>query len=245
MPVNTTPDGATTTISDAISYPGGKGQIYRHIINLTPPHNTYIELFAGGGAVLRHKRPATVGNIAIDVDASALNTLRFSINISGDVDHRYQFLHTDAFDYLASSVFTSDTFMYVDPPYLLESRKQHRQMYRGELSAEAHSTLLAMLIDLPCRVAISGYWSQLYADTLAGWHHQSWRVRTRGGSWAKEFLWMNYPRPVALHDYSYLGSDYRERERIKRKTTRWANKWAGLPILERQAILAALQETGL
>jgi len=234
----------TTTISDAISYPGGKGQIYRHIINLTPPHNTYIEPFVGGGAVLRHKRPALV-NIAIDIDAEALGTLRSSINISGDVDHRYWFMHTDAFDYLISREFTADTFMYVDPPYLLESRKQHRHLYRGELSAESHSTLLAILITLPCRIAISGYWSQLYADILAGWHHQSWRVRTRGGSWATEYLWMNYPRPVALHDYSYLGSNYRERERIKRKTARWASKWAGLPILERQAILAAIQDTGL
>ena len=33
-----------------------------------------------------------------------------------------------------------------------------------------------------------------------------------------EYLWCNYPAPMALHDYRYLGKDFRERERIKRMT---------------------------
>jgi hypothetical protein len=31
----------------------------------------------------------------------------------------------------------------------------------------------------------------------------------------------NFPEPVALHDYRYLGEDFRQRERIKRKKQRW------------------------
>ena len=58
------------------SYPGGKGGagVYQALINQMPPHSTYIEAFAGGGAVLRHKRPAAL-NVAIDRCGDALRNL--------------------------------------------------------------------------------------------------------------------------------------------------------------------------
>jgi hypothetical protein len=51
---------------------------------------------------------------------------------------------------------------------------------------------------------------------------------------------MNYPTPVALHDYRYLGDNFRERERIKRKANRWVAKLQNMPVLERQALLSAI-----
>jgi len=51
---------------------------------------------------------------------------------------------------------------------------------------------------------------------------------------------MNYEAPVALHDYAYLGADYRERERIKRKRSRWVRMLNDMPTLERQAIIKEL-----
>ena len=53
---------------------------------------------------------------------------------------------------------------------------------------------------------------------------------------------MNYPPPQELHDYSFLGADYRERERIKHKIKRWTDRLKSLPPLERAAILEALNE---
>lgn len=233
----------TTTKSDTISCPGGKGNLYQKIINLIPPHRVYIEPFAGGGAIMRNKRPAPV-NIAVDIDAPALEALRFSLDIPAGEGPQYRFVNADALAFLKEYTFTGEEFIYLDPPYLLESRRQSRQLYRCELSLETHAEILAVITGLACPVAISGYWSGLYTEKLAGWRSVSWRVRTRGGSWATEYLWMNYTRPVALHDYAHLGDNYRERERIKRKKTRWATRWAAMPILERQAILAAIQEAG-
>ena len=40
----------------------------------------------------------------------------------------------------------------------------------------------------------------------------------------------------------YLGEDFRERERIKRKVNRWKAKLEKMPILERRAVSAALAE---
>ena len=63
---------------------------------------------------------------------------------------------------------------------------------------------------------------------------------TRGGTPATEWVWMNYPEPLALHDYRYLGDDFGERQRIKRKVQRWTSRLQAMPRLERQALLAAL-----
>ncbi len=52
----------------------------------------------------------------------------------------------------------------------------------------------------------------------------------------------NFPEPIALHDYRYLGEDFRERERIKRKKQRWVNRLHVMPALERRALLNAITE---
>jgi thermostable 8-oxoguanine DNA glycosylase len=56
---------------------------------------------------------------------------------------------------------------------------------------------------------------------------------------------MNYPEPTELHDYSYLGAEKRERERIRRRVNSWCQTLARLPILERKAIVDAITEINL
>jgi len=53
---------------------------------------------------------------------------------------------------------------------------------------------------------------------------------------------MNFPEPLELHDYHYLGEDFRERERIKRKKLRWKNRLINMNALEKHAIMAAIAE---
>lgn len=42
------------------TYYGGKQTMLRHIMNILPPHKTYVEPFAGGASVFWNKRPAEV-----------------------------------------------------------------------------------------------------------------------------------------------------------------------------------------
>ena len=223
------------------TYPGGKGGVYRKIIHLIPPHRVYIETHVGGGAIIRNKRPAKI-NIALDLDPNPINNLRSNLVINSEAPAQWGFINEDAISWLNEYTFSGDEFVYADPPYLMETRRQQRQLYRCEYTRQDHIDLLNLLKSLPCKVMISGYQSDLYTKILVGWHTISFNARTRGGSWATEYLWMNYPQPERLHDYSFLGDNYRERERITRKKQRWAAKWAKMPLLERQAILSALQE---
>jgi DNA adenine methylase len=227
--------------NQSMPYPGGKNGsgVYQTIINLMPPHEVYIEPFLGAGAIMRLKRPATK-NIGIDRDPEALKHFRDPTAINGDTAG-ITIINGDALDFLTTYPFTGKELVYCDPPYL-HSTRNSLDLYRYELSEADHSRLLAIIKTLPCMVLISGYYSTLYADALRSWNTASFQAITRGGTIATEWLWYNYPTPVALHDYRYLGEDFRERERIKRKKQRWVNRLRTMPILERRALLAAISE---
>ena len=96
---------------------------------------------------------------------------------------------------------------------------------------------------LPCRVAISGYHSDLYAERLGKWRLITFESVVRSGEVAIEHLWMNYPEPQALHDTRYLGSSWRERQRIHRQQRRWIARLKARPPLERQAMLECIRES--
>jgi DNA adenine methylase len=152
----------------------------------------------------------------------------------------FRFLNQDAFEFLRSYKFTGDELVYCDPPYV-HSTRTRCDLYRFEMSNAQHVELLRIIRSLPCRVMISGYWTKLYAERLAGWNSTTFQAVTRSGRVATEWLWFNFPEPVALHDYRYLGNNFRERERIKRKKLRWANRLRIMPVLERRALMAALE----
>jgi DNA adenine methylase len=155
---------------------------------------------------------------------------------------RYRLFHGCAIALLEeTSAFTSRDLVYCDPPYMLETRKG-RKLYEHELSDVDHRRLLRCIRKLPGMVMISGYWSSLYARMLEDWNSIQFEAMTRGGHTATEWLWFNFPPPVELHDYRYLGSNFRERERIKRKKLRWTAQLKRLPTLEKQSLLSAIAD---
>lgn len=225
-------------------YPGGKGGVYPRIINLMPPHQVYIEPFLGGGAVLQHKRPALV-NIGIDLDPAAIEAWKTKARNTG-YSVGFELLQGDGIEFLASREFTPHTLIYCDPPYEMSTRSRRRPIYQHEMSADEHRRLLEVLktISNYCLILISGYWSKLYEAYLGRppWHRTSYQAMTRGGRMATESLWFNFPKPAILHDYRYLGDNFRQRERIQRKINRWTAALGRMPALERNALLAAMIE---
>jgi DNA adenine methylase len=218
-----------------VSYPGGKGGagVAQIIINQQPPHSHYVEPFLGSGAVMRAKRPA-FWNTAIDLDADPIAAFGEPAG--------FTVINGDGIEWLADANLRADALVYCDPPYLLKVRSSQRRLYRCEFDEEDHWALLRIVKRLKCMVQISGYWSSLYAKRLEGWRVVRFQGMTRGGL-REECLWMNYAEPIALHDYSHLGSGFRERERIKRKTLRWTKRLNSLPHLERLAIYSEMAST--
>ncbi len=160
----------------------------------------------------------------------------------GDGGPRFQFFQGDGIQFLENYPFSGSELVYCDPPYLMSTRSGKR-LYEHEMSDVDHRRLLRVLLELPCMVMISGYSSALYAKELKGWNATAFQTTTRGGRTVAEWVWYNFPPPVELHDYRYLGRDFRERERIKRKKQRWTARLARMPILERQALLCAISES--
>ncbi len=236
-----------------MTYPGGKAGagVFQKIINEIPPHDLYIEPFLGDGAILRNLRPAA-RRIAIELDdvvAAAFRdeVLDVELHCCCGIEwlkHRFDLYRLQGpppdSEASAEERFASRCFVYMDPPYLLASRRGGR-IYRHELDRAQHVELLDVACRLPCMVAISGYASSLYAEALAGWRLITFETMTRGGP-AIEHLWLNYPPPAALHDYRYLGRNKREREKLKRRVVNWTEGLARLPPLERQQIESAIAE---
>jgi len=221
-----------------MTYKGGKAGsgVYQQIINQIPPQEVYIEPFLGGGAVLLRKRLAS-SSIGIDIDASVIDRW------NGWVAPGATFINGDAISYLQNRRYDHTTFVYADPPYLMETRKSKRACYTYEFGdVGQHEKLLEVLQSLPCMVAVSGYWSELYGDVLKDWRSISFNAVTRSGDVAREWLWMNYPEPLELHDYSYLGGNFREREKITRQKKRWVARLNRMDQLQRFALLNAIAE---
>lgn len=255
-------------------YDGGKGQIFRHLINQMPPHDVYVAAFAGSDAVAMNKRPAKL-NILIDMDRdvitawvdhivknggaavspdsamlpatpSELTMAAVAAAIVDSDDNTWLLMVGDSVEIIPGLQLGRRSFVYADPPYLMSTRGSKRPLYRYELCTDdEHRQMIAVLNGLQCPVMLSGYFSSLYGDLLGDWRVDRFRAVVRSGRSVWEYIWCNYREPLRLHDYSFLGDDFRERERIKRKAGRWVNRFESLPVLERRAIIHELESVGV
>lgn len=211
----------SVTVDDDLSvhYPGGKGKTYQHVINLLPHHPVYIETHLGGGAVLRHKKPAEQ-SIGVDIDPSVVRLWRSTF------PRVATFINADAAEFLASFRFSGNEVVYCDPPYLQELRRK-RRIYRFDYTVRDHERLLDILRELPCKVLISGYESSLYRSVLKTWNTVTFTAKTHNGT-RDEVLWLNFEAPENLHDFRYWGCSFRERQVVKRRMERLTKRVAQL-----------------
>lgn len=205
---------------------------HQAIIAAMPPHDTYIDAFAGAGTILFHK-PRAVLTIAIDRDAQALKVLRGANWAVADRFHCGDARSLIAgFNYVAAG----RVLVYCDPPYVQSTRGARR--YKFDFTDADHAELVAVLRSAPAAVMLSGYPSALYDRLLSDWRSFEFQAMTRAGV-RTEKVWCNFPAgPV--HWASFAGRNFTHRQQIKRKAARWAAKFSALPPAERTAILAAL-----
>jgi DNA adenine methylase len=219
-------------------YFGGKGAsgTIQKIINCIRPHDTLIIPCLGNDTLSRIiKRPARV--IGNDIDGDVFRKWQ-------ELNYDWIELHNmDAVNFLKSIDFSKlgKVVIYIDPPYPLNSRKSQAKVYNHEMTDEQHIQLLKAVMKLPNNVdvLISTYPNELYEQMLKGWFKIKFQSKTSHGM-ATEVLYRNYEDINLLHDYRFTGTDYRERDRIKKKTRRWLNNILKMPEHERKAIFLAI-----
>lgn len=102
----------------------------------------------------------------------------------------------NAFDLIAKYN-KEDCLIYVDPPYLLSTRRQ--RYYNIEMTEDdEHMKLLGLLKKHKGPVIISGYDSELYHDILNGWNKKYIRTNAEQGKQRIEVLWFNYELPKQI-----------------------------------------------
>ena len=217
-----------------MTYPGGKNAsgVYQTLINQIPPHRRYFEIFAGSGAVLRHKKLAEE-NIAIDIDPEAIELLS---SMLADYGESVSVFCENALIYMSGVIFHETDFIYADPPYMFDARKQQSSIYTYEMDEFDHRCLLDALTATPAMVMISGYWTELYAQRLKDWRVVTFEVMTRGGTKATEYVWMNYDQPKLLHDSKWYGENARARDMYNKRRKRLRAKLNRMDFIERQIL---------
>lgn len=225
------------------TYNGGKSGpgTYQTIINLIPPHKQSFFLFLGNGGIesqIAHCKHVVFN----DIDNRIVDAWQ-----KQNPNFHAQLWNLDALvilDKISNGWWVSEPencFIYLDPPYLIDSRKSAKRLYKYEMTTGQHGKLLDILtrpffVESGIKVMISCYPNEYYGNALEAWNKQVFTSQTRAGK-ALECLYYNYPAPVELHDYKFLGNDFRQREANNRIRNNIIKKLEVLPVHLRNSIL--------
>lgn len=91
---------------------------------------------------------------------------------------------------LIGDIHGEDAFIYIDPPYLPDTRKKY--LYNHEMDEEGHIKLLEVIKDKDCKVMISGYNNELYNKYLKDWNKAVKGTTAEMGIKRTEMIWFNY-----------------------------------------------------
>lgn len=223
-------------LSNYLGSKGGMGTAER-IINLISPHDTLVIPFAGHCAITRKMRwPARV--LINDLDPTVVDAWR-AVNLGPQLE----VYNLPALDFLRAVLARPDLgriVVYCDPPYPHGTRAM-TNCYRTEMTDAQHVEFLDAVRWLRVDCLVSTYPNDLYADQLSHWQRTEFKSMTRGGQ-RTEWLFYNYPAPTVLHDDSFSGGNYREREYTKRKAETWVRRYRELQPREQQRILGQILE---
>ena len=93
--------------------------------------------------------------------AKAWAKLPETIQLAAERLKNAQIEHKDALE-LISDLYGKDTFIYIDPPYLQDTRKKY--LYNHEMTDEQHMKLLQIVKESSCKIMLSAYENELYNE---------------------------------------------------------------------------------
>jgi DNA adenine methylase len=243
-------------------YPGGKNSpgVTQTLINIIPAGIVcYVSPTAGNDPVFRTVKPFKCACIN-DLDVVVYDAWKafFAANpdlylVPGKAHRTVNFYNLDCFVVLddlqisgfARGINPKNVLIFLDPPYLKDTRRSQADIYNHEWDELMHVNLLhraRCLGKLGYHLMICCYPNDLYAKGLIGWNHLDYKSTTRQGQ-VTERVYFNYPKPTDLHDFSFYGNNFRIREQIKRKKNSLVKKLMELPENIRQYAINDVMST--
>lgn len=96
------------------------------------------------------------------------------------------------------------TLMYLDPPYVMESRKGKKR-YNVKMNDAAHIRLCELIRNSQAKIILSGYENGIYEEYLRGFHRVSLKTRDEAGNTRNEILWSNFTTTGNLFEDGFNG----------------------------------------
>lgn len=217
-----------------IKYTGHKNinGVYQAIINEIPIITDFYELFCGS---------CHLSKILLSITTQ----VNYHINdLSSGVIDKYNFTSAitttfDAIDIInnINDYEGSNKLIFLDPPYIHASRPNNTNIYEFEMSDLQHLKLFQSIIAANVKIILIHPKGYLYDELInLGWRYKEVSIRYHNKT-SIERIYMNYEVPSNLLTYQFLGFNFTDRQRIKRKCIRFSQKLLLLPVLERLAII--------
>jgi DNA adenine methylase len=230
-----------------VSYYGGQNGSghYQILINHIPKADVYVEAFLGHSGVLNNIT-LDPGSIVYGFDRDA-RVIKHWTSLPKDrfiYGCSYNFVNCD---YTAAKLILQlyqhkKVFIHFDPPYRMTSPKK----YLYDIVTDADFTdFLKFVLSIAgsCPVMVSHWQDPLFDEYLCGtggFLHIPFKTMSRRGQ-IDNGIYINYhPATIDLADKSFVGSNFTDRQRIKRKVERKVKNILSMPDRERQALLESL-----
>jgi DNA adenine methylase len=231
-----------------VSYYGGQNGSghYQILINHIPKSDVYVEGFLGHSGVINniHLSPGSMV-FGFDRDQRVIDYWRHIYASSSEkfsYGCSYLFCHADytAARVVAEMIRDKSLFFHFDPPYRNTSAPK-KYLYDIATDRDFESFLQFVLsMSGSHRVMVSHWRDPLFDEHLCAigkFKHIPFRTMSRRGP-IDNGIYINYDAGgIELADKSYVGSDFTDRQRIKRKVERNVKKILAMPELERKILL--------
>lgn len=221
-------------------YPGQKkiNGVFQAIINEIPKCTDFYEVFCGS-AQLSKIIMSICPDIKIhlnDLDSAVIDKYSFPSAVCTNL-HSLELLSViEKNDYEGS-------IMFIDPPYQHCSRIGNEKLYTFEMSDQDHIDFFNYVSSSKIKMIIIHPKNCIYDKLInLGWRYKEIKIRYHNKT-SIERIYCNYAVPVELMTYKYIGINFTDRQRIKRKCERFSKKLQLLPVIEREAIINHLIKT--
>nr|WP_294860210.1 DNA adenine methylase [uncultured Fluviicola sp.] len=228
------------------SFTGAKSGsgVAEFIINHVPDGGWFFEGFGGKGTIskiLENSGASFTGIYCFEINPKTFHT-------HTKEDYSIGFWNCDSIKWINQAIDRgeideSDCF-YFDPPYRMESRT-HQRKYYGKFDWEdpEHKRffqLIERLNKIGAMVLVSHYPDPVYDEQFKSWNKEDFRTWVRTRSVTERLYWNFDLNEHRLATTAFLGKNFTDRQRIKRKVERMTEKINALPRHERQAIVESL-----